>query len=307
MATWSHWAAISSALAWAKTVRKAAATISWWPLGTLASRLRAKWTRQRWCAAPWKQRPMAFTSPACWSEMTNLTPASPRVRKRAQEAPPEHLVFGVADVEAQDLAVPIGPDPRGDDDGLGGHVVVVADVEVGGVQEDVGELLVVEPTGPKGPHHLVETRADAADLGFLDPAADPERPDQLVDRAGGDPAHVGLHHHGVEGLVDASAGLEDRGEEAALPQLGDGELHVAGLGRDQAHPVPVALGHPAFGAFIALGADRGGRLGLDQLLEDVAHGVADQIHAVGRFECLQQLGADRLVKGHRGALLGEFG
>ena len=34
-------------LAWAKIVRKAAATISCWPLGTLAKRLRPKWTRQR--------------------------------------------------------------------------------------------------------------------------------------------------------------------------------------------------------------------------------------------------------------------
>ena len=57
----------------------------------------------------------------------------------AQEATPEGLVFGVADVEAQDLPAPVGSDPGGDDHGLGGHVVVVADVQVGGVQEDVGE------------------------------------------------------------------------------------------------------------------------------------------------------------------------
>ena len=30
-------------------------------------------------------------------------------------------------------------------------MVVVADMQLGGVQEDVGELLVVEPAGPKGP------------------------------------------------------------------------------------------------------------------------------------------------------------
>jgi hypothetical protein len=32
---------------WAKIVRKTAATMSLWLLGTSASRLRAKWTRQR--------------------------------------------------------------------------------------------------------------------------------------------------------------------------------------------------------------------------------------------------------------------
>ena len=60
-------------------------------------------------------------------------------------------------------------------------------------------------------------------------------------------------------------------------------------------------------SFVALRPDQGARLGLDQLLEDVAHGAADQIHAIGRFECLQQLSADRLVKGHQGAFLGAFG
>ena len=63
------------------------------------------------------------------------------------------------------------------------------------------------------------------------PAFDPEGLDQVVDRPGGDPVDVGLHDHGVEGLVDAPAGLEDGGEEAALAELGDGQLHVAGLGR----------------------------------------------------------------------------
>ncbi len=233
--------------------------------------------------------------------------AEPSGAQGPQEAAPEHLVFGVADVEAQDLSVPVGADPRGDDDGLGGDVMVVAHVQVGGVQEDVGELLVVEPARPKGPDHLVEARTDAADLGFLDPGADAQGGDELVDTARRDPADIGLHHHGVEGLVDPAPGLEDRGEEAALAQFGDGELDVAGLGRDKADPVPVALGHPIFAALIGPGADHAGRFGLDELLEDVAHGVADQVHAVGRFERLQQFRADRLVKGHRGALLCAFG
>ena len=37
-------------------------------------------------------------------------------------------------------------------------MVVVTHTEVGGVQEDVGELLVIDPPLPKGPHHLVEAR-----------------------------------------------------------------------------------------------------------------------------------------------------
>lgn len=124
---------------------------------------------------------MALTSPWCWSEITRLDAAEASGAQGPQEAAPEHLVFGVTDVEAQDLSVPIGADPRRDDHGLGGHVVVVADMQIGGVQEDVGELLVVKPPRPKRPDHLVETRADAADLGLFDPGPDAEGADELVD------------------------------------------------------------------------------------------------------------------------------
>ena len=193
--------------------------MSCWRVGpwALARRLLAKWTRQRWWAAPWKQRLMALTRPACWSEMTDFTPARPRVRSERKN-PARHFVLGVPDVEDEDLSVSVGP--AGDDDGLGGDVVVVAHVQVGGVQEDVGELLVVEAAGPKGPDHLVETRTDAADLGLLDPGPDPEGPHQLVDRARRDPAHVGLHHDGIEGLVDTPAGSKMAGKKLPFLSLG---------------------------------------------------------------------------------------
>jgi hypothetical protein len=45
--TWSQVAATVAGSGWAKIVRNTAATMSWWDLGTRASRLRAKWTRHR--------------------------------------------------------------------------------------------------------------------------------------------------------------------------------------------------------------------------------------------------------------------
>jgi hypothetical protein len=48
----SSWLRTCSASGWANTVRIAAATISLLPLGTRASTLRMKWTRQRCQAAP---------------------------------------------------------------------------------------------------------------------------------------------------------------------------------------------------------------------------------------------------------------
>src|SRR5215210_6611134 len=102
-----------------------AATMSLCDLGIRASRLRAKWTRQRWWAAPWKQRRSAATSPACWSEITSRTPDRPRRRaglQVGQECPPERLLLAVPDGQAEHLAAAGGGDPGGDHDRLGHHL-----------------------------------------------------------------------------------------------------------------------------------------------------------------------------------------
>ena len=80
-----------SASGWAKIVRIAAATISWLPLGTTASTLRMKCTRQRCQAAPMNTEPIAAFRPVWASEMTSWTPPSPRAfserRNAVQNAP----------------------------------------------------------------------------------------------------------------------------------------------------------------------------------------------------------------------------
>ena len=84
---------------------------------------------------------------------------------------------------------------------------------------------------------------DTSDLEI--PDSTPKRGDQIVDRAGRHPVDVGLHHHRVERLVDPPARLQDPREEAALAQLGDPQLDVAGLGRHQPRPGAVAFGDAA--------------------------------------------------------------
>src|SRR5215208_5471064 len=90
-ATLSTWSVTSAAVGWAKMVRIAAATISAEPLGTRASTLRRKWTRQRCQPAPAMTAPMACLRPVWASEMTSCTPASPRAfrlrRNAVQKAP----------------------------------------------------------------------------------------------------------------------------------------------------------------------------------------------------------------------------
>jgi len=61
---------------------------------------------------------------------------------------------------------------------------------------------------------------------------------------------VGLHHHGVERLVNPAARLEPDGEEAALPQLGDGQTEIAHLGGGQMLAVAVAVAVAVGGALI---------------------------------------------------------
>ena len=70
---------------------------------------------------------------------------------------------------------------------------------------------------------------------------DAQRSNQIVDGPSGDTVHPGFHHLRIQGLVDGPATFEDDGEERALPQLRDPQLHVPGLGREQPGPESVAL------------------------------------------------------------------
>jgi hypothetical protein len=75
-------------------------------------------------------------------------------------------------------------------------------------------------SGTEGADGLVQTGADPGDLGLGDPRVDAHRLDQVVDAASRDALDVGLHHHRVQGLVDAAAGLEDHREDDPLRSLG---------------------------------------------------------------------------------------
>src|SRR5690606_23855121 len=110
---------------------------------------------------------------------------------------------------------------------------------------------------------------------------------------------VALHHHRVEGLVDAAAGLEDDREERTLAEFGDPELDVAGLGGQRPGPVAVAFDGAVLRPFVGSGADPFGRFELDQLLERDPDRFADQVDAITGAECVEDLGQGRLGQGHR--------
>jgi len=98
---------------------------------------------------------------------------------------------------------------------------------------------------------------------------------------------VGLHHHGVEGLVDPAARLEPVREEAALPQLGDSQAEIAHLS-----------GALIRAALMARGTNGRGDLRLQQILETPAHDLRDQGASGGALHELSQLGGATMGEGH---------
>ena len=108
-ATCRSWVRVEAGSGWAKMVRTVAATISVWPLGTRANRLRIRCTLQRCHAAPamvsrWLLQPGVGVGDDQFH--TRQAP----VTERTQELGPEHFVLGVTDVEAEDFPVPVGGD-----------------------------------------------------------------------------------------------------------------------------------------------------------------------------------------------------
>ena len=136
---------------WAKIVWMAAITM--WVLFrfTRVSTLRMKWTRHRCQAEPTITASTAAFRPRCWSEMTRRTPAESPGPQGAQELGPKGPVLGVADGTAEHLPVAVHGHPGGHHHGPGDHLVVDPALQVGGVQEHVGELDVVEASGTGTP------------------------------------------------------------------------------------------------------------------------------------------------------------
>ncbi len=172
-------------------------------------------------------------------------------------------------------------------------------MEIGGIDVHVRKAGMAQRAAQEGFHLLVQALADASDLGFGEAARPAQRLHQSVDLAGGDFTGIGLHHHGIEGLVDAAAWLEPVWEEAALAQFGDGEGEVAHLGGENPLAVAVAV-RGAFirPAFMELSTDGGSDLGLQQVLEAPAQDLRDQGASGGALHELSQLGGATMGEGH---------
>jgi hypothetical protein len=89
-----------------------------------------------------------------------LHSAQASVFEVTEELGPECFVLGIADVDAEDFTVPIGSESGGDHHGLGDNLMMFADMQVGGIQPDVDERLMIQATFPQYSHVGVDLFAD---------------------------------------------------------------------------------------------------------------------------------------------------
>ena len=116
--------------------------------------------------------------------------------------------------------------------------------------------------------------------------------------------HVGLDDDGEQRPVDPSAPLEDLGEERTGSKLGDRQLDVAGLRRQQPRTMPVAPVLAIARALVGRGADHRRHLGFDERLKDELDALRGSDRRRRRSEAhVEQFIGIKLLLGHRCDLL----
>ena len=124
---------------------------------------------------------------------------------------------------------------------------------------------------------------------FDTPGLDAQGHDGVIDLARADPVDVGLHDDRPEGPVDAAAWLQQRREEGAVGHLGDVQLDVAGLGREQPAAAAVAAGRALLAALVSPCTDHLLGFELDEPLKDEGHGFAERVLTTTGADGLEQL------------------
>ena len=107
--------------------------------------------------------------PSCASETTSLTPRRPRRASLRRNAVQNGLGLGGADLHAQHLAPAVAVDADGDDDGDRDDAAVLADLQVGGVDPEIGPVALDRPV-EEGLHLAVDLLAQPAHLALRDAA-----------------------------------------------------------------------------------------------------------------------------------------
>ena len=178
--------------------------------------------------------------------------------------------------------------------------MTVACLDVGRVQVDIRHGDVVEAAAAEHADFFIDPGADPRHRRLRHPGLTPQSSDQVVDLAGRGPGRVRGHDHTPQCLVDPAAGLEQAREERPDPNLRDPQLDIAGRGRQHPRAGAVPLVRSGLAAFVWSGTDRGGQLGVDQVLHALLEQPAEQFLAVTIPEARQQVSnSGIIIMGHR--------
>jgi hypothetical protein len=212
----------------------------------------------------------------------------------------EGLGLGGADVQADDLAPPLGIAGDGDYGGNRDDAPALALAEIGGVEPEIGPFA-GERSVEEGADPLVDVLAELGDGGLRD-AGQAHGLDQVVHPAGRDAADPGFLDDRHQGLLGGLAGLQEGREVGALAQLRDAQLQGAEPGVEGAVAEAVAVVQALAGALVPAGADQALHIGLHEHLQHRLGDAAQEV-AVSCFR--QELGQWQSVLGHR--VLGRLG
>jgi hypothetical protein len=214
-----------------------------------------------------------------------------------KERRPACPVLGAAQLQPEQLPVPVGVTGSGDQHRGVAHPPAFADLHAQRVDPHKPIRAGVQRPAPPRVDHLVELSADPRHLALGDPLQ-PHRPGHVIDPAGRHPLHITLHHHCGQRPFSPTARLQDRREVAALAQPRDLKLHRADPGVPVPGPVAVAVGHPLRGALTVLSADLGRDLDLHERLGEGADSLAQEVD-IGVLGLAQQLIQLHLGHDHR--------
>jgi hypothetical protein len=236
----------------------------------------------------------ATLRPSCASEITSLTPRSPRRASLRKKAVQNVSASEGADIEPENLAPAVAVDPDRDDHGNRDAATLLAHLHIGRIDPQVGPVA-FDRTSKESLHPLIDLLAKPRDLALGD-AAHPHRLNEIVDRTGGDALHVSLLHHRGERLLGHSARLPEAGEVAAPAQLGDAQFDRPGAGL----PIPLAVAVALDKALRALLAVAGTRYGFDFQLHQPLGCKSDHLaQQIGVGGLLQKGAEVHHLVGHR--------
>ena len=151
-------------------------------------------------------------------------PAEAPSGQRAQEGQPERAILAGAHVQAQDLTLPVGIDPRRHHHADVDDATTLPHLLRQAVQPHVGVGTTVQGTTQETLHHFIQLHADARHLAAGDAIA-AQGLDQIIHPPGGHAFYIGLLDDGQQGFLAAPPRFQQAGEVAAFPQLGNMQLH----------------------------------------------------------------------------------